>query len=276
MIIKQTFTIRGAEGKPILADLTYKTGNEDAALIIFVHGFKGFKDWGTHNLVAEYFVVQGFRFLKFNFSHNGTTPDDPVDFVDLGAFGDNTFTKEFEDLDQVITFAKSGKEFPAPGSLYLLGHSRGGGTSIIQAEKDPRIDKLITWAAVSDFSSLWKKEEEDEWRKKGVIFSYNTRTKQYTPLKIDLLHDLEKHPRSYDILLVAARMEKPWLIIHGDQDENVLQDQAEELKQRSANAELFIVPYANHVFGASHPYTKEELPLELQLVCEKSAEFLKQ
>ena len=276
MIIKQTFIIQGAEGKPILADLTYKTGNEGASLIIFVHGFKGFKDWGTHNLVAEYFVGQGFRFLKFNFSHNGTTPEDPVDFVDLGAFGDNTFTKEFIDLDQVITFAKSGKGFSAPRSLYLLGHSRGGGTSIIQAAKDPRIDKLITWAAVSDFSSLWKKEDEDEWRKKGVIFSYNTRTKQYTPLKIDLLHDLEKHPRSYDILLAADRMEKPWLNIHGDQDENVLIDQAEKLKQRAPQAELFIVPHANHVFGASHPYTKDDLPLEMQLICEKSTEFLKQ
>lgn len=275
MIIKQTFTIPGAAGKPILIDLTYKTSNENAALIIFVHGFKGFKDWGTHNLVADYFVAQGFRFLKFNFSHNGTTPEDPVDFVDLGAFGDNTFTKEFEDLDQVITFAQSGKEFAAPSSIYLLGHSRGGGTSIIQAANDPRIDKLVTWAAVSDFSSLWKKEDEEEWRKKGVIFSYNTRTKQYTPLKIDLLHDLEKHPRQYNILLAAERMKKPWLIIHGDQDENVLLEQAEKLKQRAPQAELFIVPHANHVFGAAHPYTKEDLPLELQLVCEKSAEFLK-
>lgn len=276
MIIKQTFTIQGAEGKPILMDLTYKTSNDDAPMVIFVHGFKGFKDWGTHNLVAEYFVGQGFRFLKFNFSHNGTTPENPVDFVDLGAFGDNTFTKEFEDLDQVITFACSGKEFRAPESVSLLGHSRGGGISIIQAAKDPRIDKLVTWASISNFSSLWKAEDEDEWRKKGVIYSYNTRTKQYTPLKIDLLHDLEKHPRSYDILLAASHIDKPWLIIHGDQDENVLLDQAENLKERSANAELFIVPHANHVFGAAHPYTMDDLPLAMQLVCEKSTEFLKQ
>ncbi len=275
MIIKQTFIIGGAAGKPILADLTFRTGHQDVPLIIFVHGFKGFKDWGTHNLVADYFAGQKFRFLKFNFSHNGTTPEDPVNFVDLGAFSDNTFTKEFEDLDHVITFAKSGKEFSAPSSIYLLGHSRGGGTSIIQTAKDERIDKLVTWAAISDFSSLWKKEDEEEWRKKGVIFTFNTRTKQYTPLKIDLLQDLEKHPRAYNILLAAEQIKKPWLIIHGDEDESVSPDQAEKLKQKSGSAELFIVPHANHVFGASHPYTREELPMELQLVCEKSAEFLK-
>jgi pimeloyl-ACP methyl ester carboxylesterase len=274
MIIKQTFTIPGAEGKPILMDLTYKTGNELAPMVVFVHGFKGFKDWGSHNIVAEYFAAHGLRYLKFNFSHNGTTPENPEDFVDLGAFGDNTFTKEFDDLNKVITFAKSGKDFPVPSSLSLIGHSRGGGTAIIQTAKDERVDKLITWASIARFNSLWNTEDEDEWRKKGVIYNFNSRTKQYTPLKIDLLHDLEKHAKSYDILTAASLIDRPWLIIHGDQDENVHLDQAEELKQHAQGAELFVVTHANHVFGSGHPYTKEDLSLELQLVCEKSIEFL--
>ena len=274
MIIKQTFTITGAEGKPILMDLTYKTGNERAPIVVFVHGFKGFKDWGTHNMVAEYFAAHGLRYLKFNFSHNGTTPESPEDFADLGAFGDNTFTKEFEDLDKVITFVKSGRDFPAPVSLSLIGHSRGGGTCIIQTAKDERVDKLITWASIARFNSLWNPEDEDEWRQKGVIYNFNTRTKQYTPLKIDLLHDLERHAKSYDILAAAARVNQPWLIIHGDEDINVDLEQAKELEQHSGKAELFVVTHANHVFGAEHPYTKDDLPLELQLVCEKSIEFL--
>lgn len=275
MIIRQSFTIEGAEGKAILMDLHFKSGEEAHPLVLFVHGFKGFKDWGAYDFVAEYFVKQGFRFLKFNFSHNGTSPENPSEFTDLGAFGDNTFSKEFFDLDRVISFAKSGKEFSKAETLNLIGHSRGGGTSIIQSARDARINKLITWAAISDFRSLWKKEDEKEWRMKGVIFNFNTRTKQYTPLKIDLLHDLEKHAKSYDILLAAQQIRKPWLIIHGDQDVNVSLNEALKLKENSLDAELFIVPYANHVFGASHPFTKEELPLELHLVCEKSIDFLK-
>lgn len=274
MIINQTFTIPGAEGKPILMDLTYKTGNERAPMVVFVHGFKGFKDWGSHNMVAEYFAGHGLRYLKFNFSHNGTTPDSPEDFADLGAFGDNTFTKEFEDLDKVISFIKSGQQFPEPLALTLIGHSRGGGMSIIQAAKDERVNKLITWASIARFNSLWKAEDEDEWRQKGVIYNFNTRTKQYTPLKIDLLHDLEKHAKSYDILSCAERVNKPWLIIHGEEDINVDISQARELQERSKGAELFIVTHANHVFGSEHPFTKEDLPLELQLVCEKSIEFV--
>ena len=276
MIVKQPFTIKGAMGKPILIDLTYKNSHPKAPLIIFVHGFKGFKDWGTHDLVADFFAENGFRYLKFNFSHNGTTLSQPLDFADLGAFSDNTFTKEFEDLEQVISFACKGEFFPASNRVSLIGHSRGGGTSIIQTAKDERINKLITWASIAEFNSLWAKEQEVEWRDKGVIYSYNVRTKQNTPLKIDLLHDLESHSKEYNILEAATRINQPWLIIHGTADENVLLEQAEKLKNLNPNAKFQVIEGANHVFGASHPYYDHILPQELQLVCEKSLEFLTQ
>lgn len=275
MIIKQTFCISGSENKPVLMDLTSRTSKLNAPLILFVHGFKGFKDWGTHNLAAEYFAENGFRFLKFNFSHNGTTPEQPTVFADLGAFSDNTFTKEFYDLDLVITYACSGKDFEAAKTIYLIGHSRGGGTSIIQAEKDNRIQKLVTWASIAEFSSLWKREQIKEWREKGVIYSFNTRTKQNTPLKVDLLYDLEKHHSEYNIKKAAQRLNKSWLIIQGDADINVTPDQAELLKQQNEQAELQIIENADHVFGAFHPFMETELPEQMRLVCEKSLEFFK-
>ena len=83
MIKKENYNIPGAKGRGMLMDITYDTRHKDAPVVIFAHGFKGFKDWGTHNLVANYFAEHGFRYLKFNFSHNGTTADKPIDFVDL-------------------------------------------------------------------------------------------------------------------------------------------------------------------------------------------------
>src|SRR3978361_249125 len=144
MIRKQNFNIPGARGRGMLMDLTYRTSNKNAPLVIFAHGFKGFKDWGAHNLVANYFAEQGFRFLKFNFSHNGTTADKPLDFVDLIAFSDNTFSIELEDLHAGIDSDFTGPAIPRADGVYLIGHSMGGGISIIKTAEDKRIKKLVT------------------------------------------------------------------------------------------------------------------------------------
>ncbi len=264
----------GSNARPITADITLPDA-EWKDLILFVHGFKGFKDWGAHNLVAKTFARAGIAYLKFNFSHNGTNPDDPSDITDMETFGENTFSKEFEDLDRVIGFALSEQFFASPGRLSLIGHSRAGGTCVVQAAKDDRISKLVTWAGVNDFAGIWKKEQEAEWREKGVIYNFNARTKQYTPLKLSLLEDLEQHREEYDILAAAERVKQPWLIIHGTEDINVSPDTARKFHELQPDSELQFIEGTDHVFGASHPWTRDELPTPLAEVCNKTIEFLK-
>ena len=77
--------IKGANEKPIALDIFY-AGEGPKRLVIYAHGFNGFKDWGSFDLIATQFAAAGFLFVKFNFSHNGTTPEDPENFVDLEAF----------------------------------------------------------------------------------------------------------------------------------------------------------------------------------------------
>ena len=108
MIANQTYTLAGSKGREMLMDLTFDDALSYAPLLIWVHGFKGFKDWGSHHLLARYFAENGYRVLKFNFSHNGTTPDKPNDLTDLIAFSENTFSMELNDLQYVIDFACSG------------------------------------------------------------------------------------------------------------------------------------------------------------------------
>jgi hypothetical protein len=47
-------------------------------------------------VVADYFVDNGFAFLKFNFSHNGMGLEDSVEFRALDKFATNTFGKRNE------------------------------------------------------------------------------------------------------------------------------------------------------------------------------------
>jgi pimeloyl-ACP methyl ester carboxylesterase len=273
MIKKEIFTIPGAKGRNMLMDLTYDDQNTKAPLVIFAHGFKGFKDWGSHNLMAHLFAENGFRYLKFNFSHNGTTPDKPIDFVDLIAFSENTFSIELDDLNAVIDFACNGSAMPMAEGVNLIGHSMGGGIGIIKTAEDRRINKLVTMAAISSFYNLWPKQAETQWKIQGIMYSHNSRTGQQMPLKSTLLDDLEAHPARFNIIAKAAAIQQPWLIMHGGADTSVPVSHAEELKEAQPKAELLITPNADHTFGSKHPYDKDTLPAPLQEFCRKAIAF---
>ena len=66
--------------------------------------------------------------------------------------------------------------------IYLVGHSRGGGVSILHASKDKRIKKLVTWAAISDIERRFPDGEElEDWKYAGVRYVKNGRTNQMMP-----------------------------------------------------------------------------------------------
>jgi pimeloyl-ACP methyl ester carboxylesterase len=273
MIKKENYNIPGAKGRGMLMDITFDTRHKNAPLVIFAHGFKGFKDWGAHNLVASYFAEHGFRYLKFNFSHNGTTADKPTDFADLIAFSDNTFSIELEDLRAVIDFVCNGSFMPIVTGVYLIGHSMGGGISIIETAEDSRVKKLITFASISDFGNLWPKEAEKQWKLSGIMYMANKRTGQEMPLKSTMLDDLRNNPGRLDILAKAAHIKQPWLIVHGDEDTTVPLAHAKELHKANKQSKLTVIKGGDHTFSATQPYPKDTLPKELHEFCDLAINF---
>ena len=141
--VKNTL-IEGKHQKPILVDVFYSENQQQKPVVIFCHGYKGFKDWGAWNIMAKAFAEAGFFFVKFNFSYNGGTVNQPIDFPDLEAFGNNNYTKELDDLETVIDFVSSSFDYKNEVDLEnisLIGHSRAGGIVTIKAEEDTRVSK---------------------------------------------------------------------------------------------------------------------------------------
>lgn len=278
-----TFTknilIAGSKEKPILLDVCYKPTPEAKPLVIFVHGFKGFKDWGHFDLLAKAFAQEGFVFIKFNFSHNGTTPENPLEFGDLDAFGKNNYIIELDDLERVIDWA-----FGDPSlvheidkeALYLLGHSRGGGISILKAAEDPRVKKLVTWASVSDFLNRNKKMTIETWHEKGVVYTFNARTKQQMPLYLQFYETIQANKERLNVTKAAKHLNIPFLIIHGTKDEAVDLKDGEELHRAGKHSELLVVGEAGHTFGVKHPFEELSFPEHAQFVIERSIAFLKE
>lgn len=279
LITKQHFNIEGSLQKPIGIDVSYHLNQKQKPLVIFVHGFKGFKDWGHFNVMANYFAERGFVLAKFNFSHNGTTLENPNDFDDLEAFGNNNYIFELNDLDAVISALINNADLKNEinaNELYLIGHSRGGAISVIKASEDARIKKIITWAAVSDIVTRNNANTIKLWKEKGVVHTYNGRTKQNMPLYLQFYETILAHKERLDVINAAQKNSIPFLIIHGTNDEAVKETDANDLHKACKHSELLIVENANHTFGGKHPWDEEMLPEDAKRIIDKSILFLNQ
>jgi pimeloyl-ACP methyl ester carboxylesterase len=275
MHIDKNIILNRTGKKPILVDVFYPDNTVIKPIIIFCHGYKGFKDWGAWHLMAETLAGSGFCFIKFNFSHNGGTIENPIDFSDLDAFGNNNYTKEINDLDDVISWVQNTfKNYPYinTNEIYLIGHSRGGGITILQASEDNRVKKLITLAGVSDFGK--RMVNSKEWKEKGVQYVHNGRTKQQMPHFYQFYEDFKDNEERLHIESAEKRLRIPHLIIHGDADTSVLIDEAKALHQWNPKSHLQIIQGADHVFNTKHPWVKSNLSIELETVVNLCITFL--
>lgn len=273
---KLNIPVQSRNGKAMLTDLFYKDDAQTKPVIVFAHGFKGFKDWGCWDLIAERCAAEGFAFIKFNFSNNGTTAGKPTEFADLEAFGNNNFTTQLDDLDAILDWVENDERVKSisNGDIILIGHSLGGGLSIIKAREDKRISKLVTWAAISWFDRLFP-EDIDAWEQEGVHYTLNARTGQEMPLYYQLAEDYYENEERLDILDACIRIRVPFLVVHGTHDEAVPVQMAFLLKRYAGDAELILLDGAGHTFGAKHPFEGNELPAESEALVQQTVAFLK-
>lgn len=272
--------INGSSEKPILIDISLKSNSKPKDLIIFCHGFKGFKDWGPFNKIADYFAKKDFVFVKFNFSFNGISKENGLDFNDLKAFGNNNFSKELDDLNLVINWVfnndiiKSEINF---SKISLFGHSRGGGISILKSAEDSRITNVISWASPSSFlDRLPSSSKLAKWKEMGVLYAYNGRTKQNMPMYYQFYEDCLANSNRLNIENAASLIKVPFLVIHGSDDPTVPLSDAHKIKYNNEKIFLHVISGADHVFGGYHPYDQITFPKDLQEAIDVTIKFLKE
>ena len=279
LIKKTNIEIEGRHKKPILTDLFFTDDEKVKPVVIFCHGYKGFKDWGPWDKMAEFFAENGYFFVKFNFSHNATTPENPKEFIDIEAFGENNYIKELDDLQSVIDWLllpsfDHGTQLDST-KINLIGHSRGGGISIIKAAEENRIDKLVTFSSVSDFASRFPKEKAlQKWKEKGVSYIVNTRTKQQLPHHFQFYKNFKENEERLTISRATKKLDIPHLIVHGSNDTSVPISDSGNLFDWSPYPDLLLIENADHVYNTSHPWKDSELPKAFKHVLEKTRKFM--
>ena len=266
------------KSRPFLVDVRYVEDHIKKPVVVFLHGFKGFKDWGHFNLIADHIAKQGFVVVKFNFSHNGTTPEQPTEFTDLEAFSENNFSIELDDLGVVIDALINDnigvpKEEINSTQLFVIGHSRGGSMALLKAHEDDRIKKVAAWAPIHSLSDRWPKALIKTWKDEGVYTIFNSRTGQEMPMKYQLIENLEKNQYRLDVPKAVKEAGIPMLLVHGTNDETLPYEHTQELAALRPDVTAFIVENANHVFGGKHPYLAAELPEPTLKILNKTLSF---
>jgi pimeloyl-ACP methyl ester carboxylesterase len=271
-------SVRGKHQRPIVTDVAFERNKCKKPLVVFCHGYKGYKDWGAFDLMTSSFVARGCFLVKFNFSHNGGTLAQPIDFPDLKAFGQNNFTKELDDLGSVLDWVLDQDLFREEidsKRIVLIGHSRGGGIASIKAAEDARITHLVTWASVADFGARFPKGKPlDLWRKEGIAYIENARTGQKMPHEFQFYEDFVKNKERLNIQNAVQKLTIPHLIVHGTADSTVEVEEAKSLHGWSQNSRLVRISGGDHVFGAQQPWRSSKLPADFQKALEQTFAFL--
>lgn len=259
------FALTSDEGLPIRGNL--EIGERARALVVIVHGFKGFKDWGFFPWVAQRLMQHRLAVCRFNMSRSGIG-DDPESFDRLDLFEHDTYSTQLADLRRVVRHAQ--QQVPALPT-FLLGHSRGGGVALLGAIDVPNLHGVAVWSPIAR-CDRWDDATKRDWRRRGFQEAVNTRTKQVMRMSTKILDDYEANRERLDVVAAASRLHVPLLVLHGARDESVPVEEGRLLAGKARDSSLVVIDRASHTYNAIHPLV--HVPFELLLAAEVTAHFV--
>lgn len=269
-MMSNSFTIPGADGA-VIRCTRYPAKHEVRAIIIIAHGYKGFKDWGMFPYVAQQLSSVG-DVITFNFSHNGIG-EQPEDFTELELFARNTYRFELEDLKSLTDYITEQPQYQDV-PLFILGHSRGGGISLIYALDHPDlIAGVLSWNGTSNLESLFTDEQKTEMLTTGRSHITNLRTGQQMPLDRVIIDDLEQHREQYNLLHRIVEAAFPIMIVQGTEDHPHLLEGSQALLNANPAINYAPIEGGNHMFNTVHPFIGSSPALDQAI--ETSSTFIR-
>jgi pimeloyl-ACP methyl ester carboxylesterase len=257
MLVEHPFRLTNPSGDLVRGDFRYADSGGIRPLLLVCPGFTAHKDWGFFPYAGKRLAELGFATLVLNFSHNGVGDNSTV-FTEYDKFSRNTPGKELEDVRCVLDALLSGEEAEGvvdPKRVAMVGHSRGGGISIITAREDTRVKAIALWSTVARFLRVTPHQRE-AWEKNGYLSLRYGSTRTMLRYDLSVLHDLERNAERYDLHRAVRGLSIPALFVHGAADIIVRHHEAEELYKDSDRTltEFVLIEGAGHAYGIEHPF----------------------
>jgi len=259
------FSFPNDEGLPVRGDVA-PPERVGGPVVVCVHGFKGFKDWGFWPETSTRLSKAGYGVVRFNFAHSGIGPDLQT-FSEPGLFETGTYTREAEDLREVLS-RLAARRLPGAESMDLsrvglLAHSRGAVSVLaVAASGEFPVRSVALWNPVSSVT-WWDEEVRERWREAGFREIVNTRTGQVFRVKTALLDDAEGNRERLDPVVNAESLRVPLLSVVALADESVAPASGRRLASAAGQfGSLHEVAGTGHTFGAAHPFAGSTPALE--------------
>ncbi len=208
-------------------------------LVFVMHGLSANKEEAQIITLAKVFREKGFTTVLFDTTNTFGESD--------GDYEDATITNYYEDLEDVIEWAKTQSWYQEP--FWLVGHSVGGMCTALYAENNiAKVKALAPISAVVSGNMLSEFYSEDvlrKWKETG----YYIRKSESSPtgfkkLKWAFFEDGVKH----DLLENASRLTMSTLLMAGENDLTPLKHQQILFDLLPGEKELHIIRGAEHTF----------------------------
>lgn len=231
--------------------------SEQKGLVFVMHGLTGNKEEVQLQTVRDAFLEKNFTVIRFDTTNTLGESD--------GDHADATVTNYYEDLEDVIGWAKGQAWFKTP--FALVGHSLGGICTALYAEHFPN-DVLVLAplsTVVSGQLSIEAREkyhpgEIAEWKETGwEEWESESKPGFMKRLKWSHMEDRVK----YNLLPEASKLTMPKLFVVGSEDQSTPPDHQKILYEAVPE------PKEIHIIqGSPHTFTAPEHLAELKQIFE--------
>lgn len=212
-----------------------------AGLVFVMHGLGGFKEQPHIGALAETAVKNNYTTVRLDTTCSFGESD--------GLYEDVTPSKSFQDLEDVVAWAKAQTWYQEP--FVLVGHSLGAMCVALYAEANPTevkalapISTVVTGALT--FTTGHYQLVLPEWKKTGWLISESvSKPGVIKRLKYSFYEDAIK----FDLLPEVSKLTMPVLLIVGSRDESTpLEHEQMLFDQLPGPKELHVIKDADHNF----------------------------
>ena len=216
-------------------------------LAFVMHGLGDSKDSRHIKTFSDCFKDNGYNVIRFDATNTG---EENADNESDGVFEDSNISTFFEDLEDVIAWAKKQSFYMEP--YILCGHSLGAISSAFYAENHPEEVKALapisTVVNVSLSKENYTKEELENWEKTGWL------TEDWGKIKVRIKWSYLLEKEKYDLLKKANKLTMPVFMMVGQFDQCTSPHHQQILFDELPGSKcLYMIPGAPHTFrNAKH------------------------